>query len=313
MGLLRSERQIHSGLRVITHALIGSRFGRSSPLMHLSKEVVCLDLDQEISEDCLLSPRCSIHGNEIGIQPNEIFESYQPLGAAVGKYARAFGLFTTFERGRRTFVLPMTTKTPDISDVVTDVNAFVDEALFLKNLTLDEKIVLSTHRNMEMSRNSHKTVCELFIDNSNHLLASLSSRAGDIMIHIDNMNECADEMVKKSGKFPAHARLLKSELLEGLSETGRLLGKSIHPHDNQLQGVASISRVVLRGSHLVRSILYEKGLYSRKSKPVKIQLTMLDGACESSNISFRCLSGNCLDAKSIIQDLQNVVFSLLNG
>lgn len=285
MTFLKSEAQIRSGLRIVTYAQIAAYSGRSSPLIHTTKESASLIVDQEISPETLLARRYTIHGVEAGIGPNQIFTRFVPLGITLAKYGESFGLFKVVEEKKQTTFVPLVKEPLDISSLVSDPKDFLREAEFLGTLEFAEKNVLATHRTPEMTTESHRTVSRLFLGVSNRLLQVLSKRESSSIVWLaDKMNECADELVKKSSYYPAQATALKKKLEKSDNAIGLSLGRCIEPHEELMAEVIPLSDAVLRGSHLVRSLLSHMGFYPRPSAPVYTQHKKFIEACKSASI-----------------------------
>lgn len=307
MSILRSEFQIQSGLRIITHAQLAAHNGMPSQLIHTTKEIASLLLDNKIAEDSLLSSRYTIHGNEIGIRPNCIFTKFMPLGQILGKYAKTFGLFTTRQDGNGTKIIPIETSLPSIDDVVDDPTRFYEEAKLLGSLTFVEKNILATHRNISMTMEAHQTVSQLFTRTSNHLLDAIEGRnVAYIDYLVNKINECADELVKKSNYYPHKATAFKADLMESKDSTRQFLASKIQPHDHLIDRTGTISKVILRGAHLVRSRLSESNLYSVPSTCAWTEEDRFLSCCTQAGLDKPKLC-EIADSKSIINFLIKLV------
>lgn len=285
MTLLGSGTQILSDLRIVANETLTAHPLRSPPLIHVTKEIGALLLDQELYADTLLLRRNTIHGIEVGLRRNEIFQRFVPLGKTLGRLAKEFGLFIAVEKRNQTVLVPLQHTPPDLSDLVAHPKAFAEEAGFLGSLGFTAKNVLATHRNLRMTLESHQTVAQLFIHYNSKLLKDLNSRRfSSVTRLVDRMNECADELVMKSAYYPAQATILRKKLLKGNNAIGKFLGGCIQPHEESVDELISISEVILRGSHLIRSRLYNIGLYLVRSKPVHTQQNRFSKACRSVDI-----------------------------
>jgi len=307
MTLLRSEYQIANDLRIVTHE-IQSSYSGPAPLIHVTKELSSLLLDQKLLHDTLLSRRYTIHGAEIGIVPNDIFAKFIPLGPILGQFAKNFGLFETLETNKCTLIMPLTEDSIDIYDLISDPGEFAEEALFIKNLNLTDKTILATHRTRDMTLDSHKNVAILFSYYIRRLSQCLNQKSFQLEKLVDKINECSTELVKKSTYYPAQASRLRIELINSQSHIGRNLGLTINPHESDLNHHASISKVILRGSHLIRSILHRSGLYTRRSTHVNTELDKFLEVCRSTKIFQPYdLSERSLNLDTIIKFLDNTI------
>lgn len=314
MTLLRSETQIHADLRIITHTLWIAHRGRSAPLIHVTKEIACLLLDHKPMRNTLLTRRYTIHGVEAGIEPNDIFGSFMPLGKALANYARSFNLFMMVEKANQTTVIPLGDGPPDLLEFVADPKIFTEEAEFLGPLGFIEKNILATHRNKGMTSESHQVVAQLFLRYNSKLLENLRSRKPKIAIVetlVNKMNECADELVKKSTFYPSQATLLKEKLSKNKNTIAESFAERIIPHEEFSTEIASVSGAILRGSHLVRSLLWRKGFYPHKSSPVHIQIDRFVNACKSAGLDTYKVASNFSDVKAVMHFLRDTVNSRL--
>ena len=285
MTLLGSGTQILSDLRIIANVILTAHPLRSPPLIHVTKEIGALLLDQELYADTLLLRRNTIHGIEVGLRRNEIFQSFIPLGKTLGRFAKEFELFIAVEKRNQTVLVPLQPTPPDLSDLVAHPKAFAKEAAFLGSLGFTAKNVLATHRILRMTLESHRTAAQLFLHYNSKLLKDLNSRRfSSVTGLVDRINECTDELVMKSAYYPAQATILRKKLLKGNSTIGKLLGRCIQPHEESVDELISISEAILRGSHLIRSLLYKIGLYLVRSKPVHTQQDRFAKACKSADI-----------------------------
>jgi len=312
MTFLRSEVQIRHGLRIVTSAQIAAHAGRASPLIHITKESASILVDQDINPEALLARRYTIHGVETGIGPNQIFTKFVPLGNTLAKYGESFGLFKTVERRNQTAFVPLVKEPPDISNLVTEPKEFFREAEFLGSLRFTEKNVLATHRTLEMTVESHQTVSRLFLGVTERLLQVLDKQTpSSVMRLTDKINECADELVKKSSYYPAQASALKRKLENSNNAIAITLAKSIEPHDELMADVVPLSNVVLRGSHLIRSQLSHVGLYSRRSTSVHAQYKKFVEACKFASLDSPKIANYQIDVKTIIRFMQAKILTQL--
>jgi hypothetical protein len=251
----------------------------------VTKETVVLTQDHPLPNHVLLASGYTIHGAETGIKPNEIFAVYLPLGQTLGKYARNFGQFSVLPLGNRTILVPLVNDVPDVSDIVTDPDSFAEEASFLAKLSLSRKIILSTHRTKHMTIESHRAVCQILLDQIWRLSVILDSgeqcRVEGLM---DTINECTDELVKKSSDYPAQLDFVKNALLVSHDRVGQALASTIQPHCNELGSLPERSMVILRASHLLRSALHRAHLYGRPSESVTREQAKLLKACNIAGI-----------------------------
>jgi hypothetical protein len=306
LSFLRSEVQIQSDLRIIANAQIEAHSGNASSLIHTTKELASLLMDQKLIEDTLLSSRYTIHGKEVGIKSNQIFSSFTPLGLTLGKYAESFGLFRTVRNRNRTLVIPLLTAPLDISDIVDNPRTFSEEAKVLGMLKFGEKNVLATHRNLTSTMEAHKTVSRLFLRTSSRLAQVIRKPNTSVNYLVNKMNECADELVKKSNYYPHQATLLKNELLESEDSVKQFLGMQIEPHEQLINKTVAISKAILRGSHLVRSLLNENGLYSAASTSRYDNATQFKEECEKAGLDS-LKSWELADVKKVVQFLIDTV------
>lgn len=305
---------MHSDLRVITSALWWAHLGRSAPLIFLTKEMASLLLDHELMGNTLLTRRFTIHGSESGVKPNDIFRNFVPLGKTLARYARSFELFMIFERPNQKAVIPLVRSPPDLSGLVADPKAFAEEAKFLGSLRFTEKNILATHRNMDMTRESHRAVAQLFLGYNNSLLGLLGDRKPRIAwveALVDRMNECSDELVRKSTFYPSQATILRQRLLKTKNNVAESFANRIHPHEGFSTKTASVSKAILRGSHLVRSLLRSRGLYTHNSKPVHIQTRRFIEACKLAKLDIHRIVENPSDIRAILRFLRDMVNSRL--
>ena len=274
MSCLRSDLQIYSGLKIVASEQLAAHLGRASPLIHTVKEMGSILIDQKIDPDTLLSRRFTMHGVEIGINPNQIFAKFMPLGRALAKFAYEFDLFTSDRTANQTIIFPLLRTPPDVSDLVADPESFYEEAKVLGTLNFVQKNVLATHRNGDMTREAHATVLRLFLRYGKRLMKALAvRRRADIEFAVDRMNECADELRKKSSYYPSQATIVKKELMESDDIIKRHLGARIEPHERFVNETGPLSETIVRSSHLIRSLLYRAKLYARVSSPVSVEQT----------------------------------------
>jgi hypothetical protein len=312
MTFLRSEAQIRCGLRIITSAQIAAHSGRVSPLIHTTKESASLLVDQGIHPETLLARRYTIHGVETGIKPNSIFTRFIPLGMTLARYGESFGLFKVIEKRNQTTFIPLVKQPLDISSLVTDPKDLLLEAEFLGNLEFVEKNILATHRTLEMTAESHRTVSRLFLGFSERLLRVMDKhRVPSTLWLADKMNECADELVKKSSYYPAQAAVLKKKLGNSHDAMGISLGKLIEPHEELMADVIPLSNVVLRSSHLVRSLLSRMGLYTRPSASVHAQYKKFAEACKCVSVDPPRIANAKTDINTIIRFVQTGILTQL--
>jgi len=192
------------------------------------------------------------------------------------------------KKKNRTIIIPLLRDPPDISEVVVNPETFSEEAKFLGSFSFATKNILSTHRNLMMTVESHQTVFRLFLGYSKRLLEVYTCNGSKKPLFITNlanrMNECADELVKKSSYYPAQATRLKKELMKSNEPIRVSLGRSIEPHEEFISEVAPISMTVMRGSHLIRSLLNRQGLFLRASEAIPIAQNRFKKACKKSGI-----------------------------
>jgi hypothetical protein len=241
-------------------------------------------IDQQLNPDTLLTRRFTIHGAEVGIKPNDIFTSFLPLGSTLARYAESFGLFDARRKANSTMIIPLLKTPPSISDVVVDPEAFQEEAKTLGTLEFVQKNILATHRNMKMTEEAHYSVSRLFLNYSKKLLCALAyGQFIELEVAVNRMNECADEIWRKSSYYPKQATIVKRELIVSDDAVKRFLGKQIEPHE-EFTRTEPISKVIMRGSHLVRSLLYRVGAYKPPSNAVSYEQKEFVNYCRNANI-----------------------------
>lgn len=308
LTMLGSEGEILSDLVIVQYVLLRSREGSEAFLIHLTKELASLILDQALRYNSLLSRHFTIHGVETGLSPNEIFARFLPLDLRRGIYAESLGFFKVVRGVNSKKVVPINPEVPDVSNLVVDVDLFDQEIVFLRSLPLADKNILATHRNLDMTRQGIRAVCRLYLYYTREMHKALSLRNREMaQMLADKTNECADELVKKSGYYPDHATALRSRLLTCDDDIGRKLGMEIIPHVGQLDNVPAISNTVLRGSHLLRSCLAEKGLYGHKSTEVSQEVKELEEACNSAGLAFPVLAEDARSIETLLGFLESVV------
>jgi len=269
MSQLRSELQICCDLNIVTYAQWVAHNGSTSSLIHTVKEMGSILIDQRLNSESLLSRRLNIHGADFGIKPSEIFTEFMPFDSTLIRYAEFFGLFTKRKIGNRTVIIPLLETPPDISHLVEDPKSFHEEAVVLGKLNFYQKNVLATHRNLEMTSDAHRTVARLFLNFSKLLIQYLDAGQIDkINETMNTMNECADELVKKSGFYPRYAVSVKKELGASNNNTLVALANKLEIHDKISNKIEPSSLVICRGSHLVRSLLFRINLYKAVSNSV---------------------------------------------
>jgi hypothetical protein len=260
--------------------------GSTSSLIHTVKEMGSILLDQPLNSESLLSRRFNIHGADFGIKPSNIFKDFMPFDSTLVRYANFFGLFTTRKIGNKTIIIPLLDTPPDISSLVADQKSFHEEAVALGKLNFGQKNVLATHRTFEMTEEAHRTVARLFLNYSKLLIQHLDAGQTDRIEETTNkMNECADEMVKKSGFYPRYATSVKKGLATSNNATLATLASKIEIHDEISKKLEPASLVILRGSHLIRSLLYNARLYKAASNPVPDQQRKFLDSIKHANIT----------------------------
>jgi hypothetical protein len=287
---------------------------RSISITHLTKEFASLLRDQHLRYDSFLAHRFNIHGSETIFRPNDIVRGYTSIDGPLGRYAQHLGFFEIVENKNRKYLSPINIPDVDINTLVEDAYLFFEEALILGKLDLVEKIVLAGHRSRAMTIQNHREACGIFLRDLRTLKNKLQSRQYvDLKKYVDRMNECADELVKKVEYYPKRVSRLKQKLDSSSNVAASLLASQLHEGQLDFSKELKVSILCLRSSHLIRSLLYETGIYPLFSKSAEIEYHRFRQTCGVSDLTFAQTSSPLPKVNFVLDYLENEILNYLDS
>jgi hypothetical protein len=252
---------------------------------HITKDLAILLKDNSLLYKSNLVRSKGMHGRIVLFDSNEIFENPSPIHGPVSEYAKLLGFYEVFKNGKGQSMRPLISL-DTIEDLVYDGFLYSEETKLLGKLNLKDKIVLAGHRTRQDTLETFSAVVDLTSFNLISIReAIVNKRPSGISYLMNKINTCTKELVLKVGAYPKLSERLALKLDYYPTIAAPMLVSELQKDQGDFRDYVLLSEAIKAGTYMLRSVLYDKGLYTKPSMSVEAAYSIFRNACTRCEIS----------------------------